>query len=135
MSDSNSSKVRVLIVDDRRDITSILKALLVRSGYEVETAEDGSTALEMARRFSPHALLSDLGLTGAMTGFGLARALRKEKAIPQPYLIAVTGHDDQEHRQRASEAGFQHYLVKPADLQELLAILSQLDAEPANANT
>lgn len=124
----NLNPTRVLIVDDRRDITMILKTLLLRSGYEVETADDGASALEVARQFNPQALISDLGLTGEMDGFGLATALRNDSSLKTPHMIAVTGRDDMEHRQRAADAGFRHFLVKPANLQELLAILSQLEA-------
>jgi DNA-binding response OmpR family regulator len=122
-----SASKRVLIVDDRRDITMILKTLLLRSGYEVETADDGLSALELARRFAPHALISDLGLPGEMNGFALAEALRGDDSLKTPHMIAVTGRDDPEHRQRASSAGFGHFLVKPANLQELLGILTQID--------
>lgn len=133
MSEPRNSQVRVLIVDDRRDITEILKALLVRSGYAVETAEDGTSALEIVRRFAPHALISDLGLTGGMNGFALAEAVRNDRSIRAPYLIAVTGRDDDDYRKRAAEAGFRQFLVKPAEVQQLLTILSRLEAgEPTS---
>lgn len=118
--------LRVLVVDDRRDITVILRTLLTRVGYEVETADEGDTALDLARRFKPDAVISDLALPGATSGFELVRIIRSEAGQRSPRCIAITGHDDPDHRQLAKDAGFHDYLVKPADLQQLLKILADV---------
>jgi DNA-binding response OmpR family regulator len=125
--------LRVLVVDDRRDAVLVLKILITRAGHEVVTAERADDALNAAREFSPHVVISDLGLDGPMDGYALAQAMHDEPAIPNPQLIAVTGYDDEQHRQLAREAGFHHYLVKPASIDDLLAILTQVGQSAAGA--
>ncbi len=122
--------LRILVVDDRRDSSLVLKAILTRAGHDVATADDGATALLTARQFVPQAVISDIGLNGQLTGYDLARAVRNDQDLPVSHLIAVTGHDDEEHRRMAAEAGFGHYLVKPAPIDELLHILSGLNERP-----
>ena len=118
-------RLRVLVVDDRRDSALLLHALLEHAGYEVATADSGEKGLGAFRQFKPDAIISDIALLGALDGYDLARAVKSESAV-SPRFIAVTGHDDDDHRQRATEAGFQHFLVKPPDIDELLSILTGL---------
>jgi len=118
-------RLRVLVVDDRRDSTLLLQVLLEHAGHEVATAETGEKGLELFRQFKPDAIISDIALPGSLDGYGLARAVQSESAVA-PRFIAVTGHDDEDHRRHAKEAGFQHYFVKPPDIDELLSILTGL---------
>jgi CheY-like chemotaxis protein len=106
---------RVLVVDDNVDAAESLSALLEAAGHAVRTAYDGPQALRLAREFEPELVLLDLGLPG-MDGFEVARALR---AVGPARMVAVTGYDQAEYRQRARDAGFDAYLVKPLDLQSL----------------
>ncbi len=118
-------RLRVLIVDDRRDSALLLHALLEHAGYEVATADNGEKGLDAFRHFKPDAIISDIALPGNFDGYDLARAVRSESAVA-PRIIAVTGHDDEDHRQRATEAGFQHFLAKPPNIGELRSILAGL---------
>lgn len=119
--------LRLLVVDDRRDAALMLKTLLAHAGHDVVTATDGATAVEVARSLSPHAIISDLSLAGPLDGCELAQAVLADPSIPKPWLIAVTGYDDDDHRDRAKAAGFQYYLVKPPEFATLMAILSTID--------
>jgi two-component system, chemotaxis family, CheB/CheR fusion protein len=112
---------RVLIVDDNFDSGDSL-ALLARSwGHEVAVARDGPSALALAQQFKPELALLDIGLPG-MDGYELARRLRT--AHRHLYLVAMTGYGRNEDRKMAHAAGFNSHLVKPADLQELQALLA-----------
>ena len=90
-------------------------------GYAVETAFDGLAALELAARDTPDVILSDLGLPG-MDGYELARRLRQRPGLEDVVLVALSGYGRDEDKQRALDAGFDHHLVKPPDL-DLLANL------------
>jgi CheY-like chemotaxis protein len=127
MAQPSDVPLRVLIVDDRRDNVLLLKTLLLRAGHDVMTADDGANGLDAVRTFLPNVVISDIGLPGPMDGYALAEAIRNDPAAAYPYVIAVTGYDDEEHRQRAQEAGFHHYLVKPAPIDELLSVLADID--------
>lgn len=111
---------RVLVVDDNHDAADSLAMLLRLAGHDVRTAYNGSAALELSASFGPEAVVLDIGLPG-MNGYELARRFRTYAA--PPLLIALTGYGQEEHRQRAEEAGFDHHLVKPPDLERLQRIL------------
>jgi signal transduction histidine kinase len=114
---------RVLVVDDNVDAAESLATLLRVERHEVYTAHDGPTALATAEAFRPEVVLLDIGLP-QMDGYEVARRLRARAGFEKALLVALTGYGQEEDRRRAAEAGFDAYLVKPADplaLHELLA--------------
>lgn len=121
---------RVLVVDDNVDSATSLMLLLQTLGHEVESAYDGVEALEAAQRFAPDTVVLDIGLP-RMNGYEVARRLR-EQSDRRFQLIALTGWGQQEDRERARAAGFDHHLVKPVDLDQLARLL-ETDASSASA--
>ena len=114
---------RVLVVDDNPDAGDTLATLLTLAGHTVEVARGSLQAVEAARRFRPEAALLDIGLPG-MSGYDLARQLRAEPFGRDLLRVALTGYGQEDDRRRATAAGFDHHLTKPADpavLSELLA--------------
>ena len=92
-------------------------------GHDVRTAYDGSTAIDLAREFTPEAALLDVGLPG-MNGYDVAKELRRGANGSAVTLVAFTGYGQDEDRRHSKEAGFDFHLVKPADpavLQRVLA--------------
>ncbi len=112
---------RVLLVEDERDSREMLGLLLSSVGHEVRDAADGATGLDVAKNWSPDVIVVDLGLPG-LDGYEVARRVR---ALPgaRPTLVALTGYGFAEDRRRTREAGFDHHVVKPADLRVLLGII------------
>lgn len=106
-------KQRILIVDDNVDNAESLALTLRLSRQEVQVAASGIEALELARRFSPEACLIDIGMPH-MDGCELARRLRELPATRSVRLIALSGYGQEDAKQRARDAGFDAYLVKPA---------------------
>ena len=103
-----------LVVDDNPDITDMLAAVLRHAGYTVSSAHSAPDALELALARHFDVVVSDIGMPG-MTGHELARALRampEYRAVP---LVAVTGFDMYDDRERSAEAGFSAHLSKPID--------------------
>ena len=117
-----SRGLRVLIVDDMAAAAESLEALLRVHGHQVQHACDGREALARMRTFLPDVVLLDIGLPG-MTGFEVAQAIRADEATSGCLIVAVSGYSQEEHRRRALEAGVDHYLVKPADLDALLDLI------------
>jgi CheY-like chemotaxis protein len=111
---------RILVVDDSQDSAESLALLLELHGHEVRTAFAGPAALETASAFCPDVVLLDIGLPG-MDGYEVARRLRAEHGGCR--LIALTGYGRDDDRRRSREAGFDHHLVKPVDLEELTRLL------------
>ena len=117
---------RILVVDDSIDSAETLGELLKIWGHEVRLAHDGPAAVAAARDYRPEAVLLDIGLPG-MDGFAVAAVLRKE-GIGGRMLVALTGYGEQQDRERAQQAGFDHHLVKPINpdiLQKLLTSISR----------
>ncbi len=115
---------RVLIVDDNIDTAHGLARLLTRAGHEIALAHDGDQALVLASEQSPESVILDIGLPG-MDGFEVARRLRAAACCADAVIIAVTGYGQPEDRQKSIEAGFDHHLVKPVDLDELKRLLNK----------
>ncbi|HEY8141159.1 MAG TPA: response regulator [Kofleriaceae bacterium] len=114
---------RVLVVDDNQDACELLAERLQQAGYQVELAHDGRAALAAARNAGCQIALVDLGLPD-MDGFEVCRTLKAER--PQLYVVALTGYSDQGARDRAKQAGFDRFLVKPLDSRRVLSTLSEL---------
>lgn len=121
--ESKGPGLRVLIVDDDEDTAYLLCEWLEHEGFDVRAARDGASALELAGRFLPHAMLLDIGLPG-MTGHELAYALQER--LPETRILAVTGYDRDLETHEQTAFPFQERLVKPIDLQKLGAILRSM---------
>lgn len=125
-----AAPLKILIVDDNRDSTESLAVLMRLSGHEVRTAYDGLAALREVRTFLPDVVLLDIGLP-KVDGYEVARRLRREPARAGMTLLAVTGYGQEEDRRLSREAGFDHHLVKPVDLETLRGLLeSSAPARP-----
>jgi len=117
--------LRVLVVDDIADAAEMLSQFLRMDGHEVQTADCGLTALQLAHTFQPEVIVLDIGLPG-LNGFQVAQRLRAQPDMKNVALIAMTGYGQEADRQRSKEAGFDFHLVKPVEpqkLQELIAML------------
>jgi two-component system, OmpR family, response regulator len=110
--DKEDMVFRILVVDDNRDAADSLATLVRLWGYDVQVAYNGPDALQIARDYRPHCILSDIGLPG-IDGYRLAAMIRAEESLQETALIAISAYSDLE---RAKDAGFDHCLIKPADL-------------------
>lgn len=113
---------RILIVDDNRDAADSLGLLLGLDGHDVRVAYAGRQALETAKDFLPDVAILDLGLPD-LSGYDVARLMRQDPLLEQVSLIALTGWGQEEHKQRARDAGFDFHLTKPVDLDRLAAVI------------
>lgn len=113
---------RILVVDDNRDSADSLARLLQLLGHQTEIAYDGPSAVESADEFRPEVVLLDVGLPG-LDGFEVARRIRAQAWGKDLMLIAATGWGQAEDRRRSREAGFDHHMVKPIDLDNLGRLL------------
>lgn len=127
-----SGGMRILVVDDNPALAATLATLLKLSGHEPQTALNGTQALELSTSFQPHVVLLDVGLPG-MDGFAIARELRRRDNHSFLRIIGISGYGHQEYQELGKEAGFDAYLVKPVDHDELERLLSRftLDRERA----
>jgi chemosensory pili system protein ChpA (sensor histidine kinase/response regulator) len=113
----------VMVVDDSLTVRKIAGRLLERSGYRVLTAKDGIDALEQLKLETPDVMLADIEMP-RMDGFELVRALRADPRTATLPVIMITSRIAEKHRQVARELGVRHYLGKPYDEAELLALIA-----------
>jgi CheY-like chemotaxis protein len=116
-------RLRVVVIEDNRDIADSLRHLLDLSGYEVMVAYDGLEGVFLAQVWSPDFVLCDIGLP-RLDGYGVAAALRQHPATRNARLIAVTAYGSDEARRRSKEVGFERHLVKPVDPNVILELLA-----------
>lgn len=106
---------RMLVVDDNRDSAESMAMLQSLHGHETRVAHTGPEAIAAARAFLPDVVLLDIGLPG-MTGYEVARSLREIPELDGVFIVGLSGYGSDADRVAAKEAGFDEYLVKPADL-------------------
>jgi two-component system CheB/CheR fusion protein len=116
---------RILVVDDNRDAADTLVSLLELMGNETRAAYEGSHALDDAEAFRPDVVLVDIGLPG-ISGYEVAREIRRRPWGKTTVLIAVTGWGQDEVRRKTAEAGFDRHIVKPAEPEMLLRAIEEL---------
>jgi two-component system CheB/CheR fusion protein len=114
---------RILVVDDNIDAAETLAVLLRMAGHEVRTAHDGPAALDAARTYQPEVVLLDIGMP-AMDGYEVARRVRQVPGMEKVLLVALTGYGQEDDRRRSRDAGIDHHLVKPADMEALQAVVA-----------
>ena len=115
--------LRIALVEDSADIREMTSELLTILGHEVHSAADGERGVELILSQRPDVALIDMGLPG-LDGCGVAARVRARFDSSTIRLVAMTGFGLDSDRQRAREAGFDDYLVKPADLDALVRALS-----------
>lgn len=116
--------MRVLVIDDGVDQVEALGELLTVLGHEVRTALDGESGIQAALAFVPDVALVDIGLPG-ISGYEVARRFRAEPALRHTRLVAQTGWGEPEDVALARAAGFDLHFIKPLDLDQLKAAVTQ----------
>jgi len=113
---------KIVVADDSQDGADSLAFLLKAAGHEVHTSYDGRTAIRLAEELKPDVVLLDIGMP-EVSGYDVARAIRREAWGRNMRLIALTGWGQAEHRRRSLEVGFDDHLVKPVELDMLENLL------------
>jgi two-component system alkaline phosphatase synthesis response regulator PhoP len=116
---------KILVVDDEEVLVEAIMYNLVQSGYQVLTASDGVTALEIARRETPDLIVLDVMLPG-MDGLEICRQLRREKRTSTVPIIMLTAKADEIDKVVGLEVGADDYVTKPFGRRELLARIRAL---------
>ncbi|MEO6776543.1 MAG: response regulator [Kofleriaceae bacterium] len=114
---------RVLLVDDHADARELLRELCMLRGHVVAEAYDGPSGIETALAFRPDVAFVDIKLP-RLDGYDVARALRERMGTTCPRLVALSGFGEQRALDRARDAGFDDYVVKPIDAKRLEVLIS-----------
>src|SRR5262244_1973625 len=108
---------RILVVDDEPQITRVLRTSLSSHGYDIRVANDGETALEIMKDWTPDLVITDLSMPN-MDGLELCRKLRLTSQVP---IIVLSVRGEERVKVQALDAGADDYVTKPFGIEELLA--------------
>lgn len=112
-----AERSRILVVDDETQITRVLKTTLQTQGYEVRTASDANSALDLAVDWIPDLIVTDLSMP-RMTGIELCRHVRERSQVP---IIVLSVREEEKSKIDALDAGADDYVTKPFSVNELMA--------------
>ena len=110
----------VLLADDNRDMRDYIQRLLASVGFKIETAEDGETALQLARKIKPALILSDV-MMPKLDGFSLLREIRSDPELQDTTVILLSARAGEDAKVEGLQAGADDYLSKPFSARELVA--------------
>jgi phosphoribosyl 1,2-cyclic phosphodiesterase/CheY-like chemotaxis protein len=123
---------KLVVVDDDADIRRVAEKRLKAAGYEVYTAEDGLAGLQLIRTLQPAVAIVDL-MMPKMHGFQLCQEIRQDPALADVKIIVCSAKAYAVDRQKALEVGANAYLLKPYNLEELVARVQEVAATVAPA--
>jgi len=126
-----SSNKRILIVDDDLQIQKLLTVMLSSDRYETETASSGFEAGAKVVKFKPDIIILDLFMP-EMSGFEVCRQIKKYPETSHIKILALTGYDSEENRDRIMEAGADDYMIKPVGKDVLLKHIEDLLIEDSH---
>jgi len=127
------TRARILLIEDNVDAGESLAELLRLSGHEVTLAPDGQAGLDLLDRLNPQIVLCDIGLPG-LDGYEVALRVRERRPAQRPVMVALTGYGNENDRQRGVVAGYDHHVVKPANLEVLLRIIDSVMSTDSGPN-
>lgn len=119
---------KVLVVDDEPNIVLSLEFLMQQAGFEVDTAEDGESALARIAEAAPDLLLLDISLPG-ISGFDVLERLRADPAHSRLPIVMLTAHGREVEREKGLALGADDYVTKPFSTQALVEKVKTLLAE------
>jgi len=109
--------IKILLVDDEPNILQFLELGLQNEGFDVQTAQDGMSAMTLIKSFQPQVVVLDVMMPG-MDGFEVCRMLKKSENVA---VIMLTARDEVDDRVKGLTMGADDYMVKPFSFEELLA--------------
>ncbi len=125
--EKETRRLSILVVDDNPDAAESLRILLEAVGHRVVVAPNAMDAMNRTDLESVDVFILDIGLPD-MTGYDLAKALRRQPGLEDKTYIALTGYGQPQDRQLSREAGFGHHFVKPVNNQLLLNVLGEVES-------
>ena len=125
MAELDRKDLKVLLVEDFEDTRLFMRLALEDQGFIVFEAENGQAAVETASRENPDVILMDLTLP-LMDGFEATKLIRRNDALKDVPIIAVTAHQEDDFRSDAKASGFDAYVTKPIDVNWLKELIGGL---------
>jgi len=117
---------RILVVDDDQDILTTIQAVFEPTGAQIDVANNGNKAVELAEKNSPDLIILDMMLPGRSGFLVLEKVKAKKPRNEKPYVIMITGNQGKRHQMYAESLGANEYFTKPVKLDKLMATAEKL---------
>jgi len=118
------SMAKIMVVDDETDLRNLVKLIMEKEGFEVETAENGKEFLDKVDDFKPDLVLLDVMMPG-LTTREILEKLKKKKTQPKIALLTVVRYSDEEKEKLFDMGNIVDYITKPFDVQHLIASVNK----------
>jgi CheY-like chemotaxis protein len=115
---------RILVVEDDKASGESLRDLFVQMGFDVQVVTDGETAVQVTPAYGPAFIFMDIGLPG-IDGYEATRQIRRDDSGNSAVIVALSGYSQRKFEDQAAAAGMDHFLLKPASLNELNQVFAQ----------
>jgi two-component system alkaline phosphatase synthesis response regulator PhoP len=120
-----ASPIKILIADDEPDIVEIISFHLEKAGYQVESAKDGSEAIEKAKQFQPDCIILDI-MMPKRNGFEVCEYLRSNKEFDKTFIVLLTALNDEASHIKGLELGGDDFVNKPISPKVLVSRINAL---------
>ena len=120
-----ANPIKILIADDEPDIVEIISFHLEKAGYQVESAKDGSEAIEKAKQFQPDCIILDI-MMPKRNGFEVCEYLRSNKEFDKTFIVLLTALNDEDSHIKGLELGGDDFVNKPISPKVLVSRISAL---------
>jgi signal transduction histidine kinase len=130
--DAPAGGLRIMIVEDNEALAQTTGWMVEMIGHDYKIAHNAQEAMALSKDYLPDVIMMDIGLPG-MNGYDLCAAMKPESHLKNTVFVAQTGWGQDEHRQRARDAGFDHHLVKPVYLELLQEVLGDIEKQREGA--
>ncbi len=117
--------IKILAVDDHEEILQIVKSILTKSGYMVETVSDAALVMNKVREFKPDLVFMDI-MMPKITGFELCKIIKADKGLKHTKVIFLTAKNMDFAREKAGDAGGDGFISKPFSPKELLEYVNNI---------
>ncbi|MFH2059134.1 MAG: response regulator [Pseudomonadota bacterium] len=122
---TETNKYKVLIVDDDPSVRKLLITAFMKNGFEVDSASDGFEAGIKIVQFQPHIVILDLYMP-KLDGFEVCRQLKYNNSTSNIKVIAISGYDDQNNRERILSCGADRFFGKPVNIKVIISEINNL---------
>jgi len=116
------SHADILLVDDSPNLCRTMQLWFQTLGYSTLTAKSATEAQQLSMDQTPRVVIADLGLPDR-SGYALLKTLQEIETLRQSHFIALSGDTDSQTKEQALQAGFEYFISKPPDFEELSEIL------------
>lgn len=117
--------LKLLLIEDNRDLRETLCYLFEIMGHAVESADNGVDGISKAKAFHPDVIFCDIGLPG-VNGYDVARSVRNDPVFRDVFMVALSGYTGQKEITASIESGFDRHLGKPVGIDTLKKLLAEV---------